>query len=64
MYMLIILDIIDIFCFYSQRSITERLSERRRTPEAPIPQTDAVSLCFSTIKSYFNFLNFVIAGQY
>ena len=52
MYMLIILEIIDIF-FYSQKSITERLSARRRTPEAPIPMMpeapippmDAMSLC-------------------
>ena len=60
MYMLIILEIIDIF-FYLYRSIAERLlciverlSARRRTPEAPIPLTpeepippmDAMSLCF------------------
>ena len=43
--MLIILEIIDIF-FYSQRSIAERLFTRRRTPEAPIPPKDVVSLCF------------------
>ena len=53
MYMLIILEIIEIF-FYSQRSIAERLSGKRRTPKepipstpnAPIPPTYAVSLCF------------------
>ena len=45
MYMLIIVEIIDIV-FYSQRSMAERLSARRRTLEAYIPRTDAVSLCF------------------
>ena len=52
MYMLIILKIIEIFS-YSQRSVAERLSARRRTleapipliPEEPIPPTDAMSLC-------------------
>ena len=70
MYMLIILEIIDIFFFYSQRSIAERLSVRRRTleapipstPEAPIPLTDAVILFLFKIESYFKFSNLVIAG--
>ena len=70
MYMLRILEIIDIFFFNSQRRIIERLSARKRTPEAPItstpeepmPPTDAVSLFLFTIESYFKFSNFVIAG--
>ena len=53
MYMLIIVEIIDIF-FYSQRSMAMRLAARLSiveastpsTPQAPIPPTDAVSLCF------------------
>ena len=54
MYMLIILKIIDIFFFYSQRSMAERLFARWRTEnepipsiaKAPIPPMDAMSLCF------------------
>ena len=34
------------------------------TPQAPIPPTDALSLCLFTIESYFKFSNFVIDGQY
>ena len=54
MYMLIIVEVIDIVFIYLWRSIAERLYARWRTAEtpipstskAPIPLTDAVSLCF------------------
>ena len=67
MYMLIILEIIDIYFLF-----IVRLSARRRTPEAPIPLTpespippmDAVNLFLFTIESYFKFSNFVIVGEY
>ena len=60
------------FFSYSQRNIAEKLSAKRRTPEAPIPSipeapippTDAMSLFLFTIESYFKFSNFVIARQY
>ena len=54
MYMLIILEIIDIFFFYSQRSTAMRLTARTSiaeaptplTPQEPIPSMDAMGLFF------------------
>ena len=43
MYILIIVEIIDIVFFYSQRGIAERISTRRRTPKESIPWVDAMS---------------------